>query len=84
MAIVTAPDLSALEALLAKATQPRHDSTAVERVRAEAALIHALPALIARVRELEQWQHDMVEKATAKSLDGYRELAARAKWKEEA
>lgn len=40
------------------------------------AAVNALPALIARVRELEQWQRDMVEKAAENSLDGYRELAA--------
>ena len=53
-------------------------SRAIDNAALIVAAVNALPALIARVRELEQWQHDMVEKAAAKSLDGYRELAARA------
>ena len=37
----------------------------------------------ARVAELEQWNREMVAKAAAKSLDGYRELGARAAAAEE-
>lgn len=36
-----------------------------------------VPVLRERVRELEEWQRQMVEKASAKSLNGYRELAAK-------
>ena len=35
-------------------------------------------ALRAEVSELREWQRQMVEKAAANSLDGYRELGARA------